>query len=478
MDIVSRLHGRSYRWKPEQAASSSESTSTDPHSEENRGERVLGFIAQELQRVVPEVVRVSSKGYLVVAYAELIPILVEAFKTHMDDMKKQNGAVEDLKATSKKYEGLKDAFMIHAKAATDRLLSLSEKAAVEPPSTTRHRKRPTDHSNGAKKDSATVDISKISPRKGGSGGRRDSDSGLPSQHPLGFLFSCATSKLIAAAIAVLLLVVVVIIAIVFGTRAQAGDTSGAPGAPSSGPVSPPIGFGATNYYVSDPGFEDPSASLWGGNHTYYAYGSTAKRSALESRFPKVDNASLYFNAGKYAVYIFEDPQTTELPQYPTVGLQQEMDFPTVLSRLRNLKTPAAPFSWQPAPSSSTPSSPPVSSPVAVASPFSVENLFLNITLWVNRDYASGPAVRDASWVPHDIWISLKLVYRNFTPVRETIIKQPLDYRVARGWQRHCMATVVSLPTNTPLPSRAVISFFSSMPGHVFFDAVEIDSRLL
>jgi hypothetical protein len=40
----------------------------------------IGFIAQQLEAVLPEVVRTDSQGWKSVQYSSLVPVLVEAFK--------------------------------------------------------------------------------------------------------------------------------------------------------------------------------------------------------------------------------------------------------------------------------------------------------------------------------------------------------------------------------------------------------------
>ena len=41
----------------------------------------IGFIAQEVERSLPELVDTDDKGYKTIAYTKLIPILVEAIKS-------------------------------------------------------------------------------------------------------------------------------------------------------------------------------------------------------------------------------------------------------------------------------------------------------------------------------------------------------------------------------------------------------------
>ena len=83
LQIVMSLEGKSYRWKAD-------------HLPENGGGRVLGLIAQDVQKVVPEVVR-EEEGFLTVAYTELVPILIEALKQHAhDSSQKQDSLQQEL----------------------------------------------------------------------------------------------------------------------------------------------------------------------------------------------------------------------------------------------------------------------------------------------------------------------------------------------------------------------------------------------
>eukprot|EP01116_Phalansterium_solitarium_P017445 TRINITY_DN429_c0_g2_i2.p1 TRINITY_DN429_c0_g2~~TRINITY_DN429_c0_g2_i2.p1 ORF type:complete len:726 (+),score=187.95 TRINITY_DN429_c0_g2_i2:77-2254(+) len=70
LDIVTQLQGKTYEWKHEQR-----------NEGERPGRRVIGLIAQEVQRVVPEVVQQDAvTGILSVSYAEILPIVIEALK--------------------------------------------------------------------------------------------------------------------------------------------------------------------------------------------------------------------------------------------------------------------------------------------------------------------------------------------------------------------------------------------------------------
>lgn len=72
IDIVTQLQGKTYRWKKGQPVNGT------------KGKRVIGLIAQEVQRILPEIVNEDpDTGLLSVSYTEIIPILIEAFKEHL-----------------------------------------------------------------------------------------------------------------------------------------------------------------------------------------------------------------------------------------------------------------------------------------------------------------------------------------------------------------------------------------------------------
>lgn len=69
LDIVSQLEGRRYQWIP-----------GTPMAEATNERKVVGLIAQELKRVLPEVVNEDPvTGILSVNYAEIVPVLINAF---------------------------------------------------------------------------------------------------------------------------------------------------------------------------------------------------------------------------------------------------------------------------------------------------------------------------------------------------------------------------------------------------------------
>jgi hypothetical protein len=75
LETISKLKGVSYRWKP-----------GVKHESENAMQRVMGLIAQDVQHVLPNIVRQDAEGWLSVAYTEIIPILIEACKELMKNV--------------------------------------------------------------------------------------------------------------------------------------------------------------------------------------------------------------------------------------------------------------------------------------------------------------------------------------------------------------------------------------------------------
>ncbi|WP_255991719.1 tail fiber domain-containing protein [Chitinolyticbacter albus] len=73
LDTVRQLRGVSYRWK------------------DGDGERQLGFIAQEVEAVLPELVSEGPNGMKQMSYTSLIPLLLEAVKA-------QQAQIDELKA--------------------------------------------------------------------------------------------------------------------------------------------------------------------------------------------------------------------------------------------------------------------------------------------------------------------------------------------------------------------------------------------
>ena len=64
----------------------------------------FGFIAQELEKIFPELVTTDTDGYKAVNYVGVVPVLVEAVKTQQKQIDAQKREIEELKARVKRQE--------------------------------------------------------------------------------------------------------------------------------------------------------------------------------------------------------------------------------------------------------------------------------------------------------------------------------------------------------------------------------------
>ncbi len=96
---VRRLRGVSFRWADRVVAERA------PAPE--RG-RQVGFIAQEVREVVPEVVLEDQAGMLSIAYASLVPVLVEAIKQQQETIDEMTHRVRQLEMKALETVSLKE----------------------------------------------------------------------------------------------------------------------------------------------------------------------------------------------------------------------------------------------------------------------------------------------------------------------------------------------------------------------------------
>ena len=90
---VLSLQGKSYEWK------------RDEFARENFPEgRVTGVIAQEIEKVLPELVGTRRDGYKGVAYQEIVPVLIEAVKEQQKIIDSQRKEISEIKVM---LQGLK-----------------------------------------------------------------------------------------------------------------------------------------------------------------------------------------------------------------------------------------------------------------------------------------------------------------------------------------------------------------------------------
>ena len=78
--LLAQLHGYRYQWKDENA-------DTD---------KQLGLLAQEVQKVLPELVKESHDGKLGVNYSGMVPVLLEAIKELKAEIEKQQIQIDTL----------------------------------------------------------------------------------------------------------------------------------------------------------------------------------------------------------------------------------------------------------------------------------------------------------------------------------------------------------------------------------------------
>jgi hypothetical protein len=85
LENLEKLNGVSYNWKVEEFPERNFSDRTE-----------IGVIAQELEKVYPELVSTDSKGYKSVQYSHLVPVLIEAIKEQQTTIGSLSNSVLDL----------------------------------------------------------------------------------------------------------------------------------------------------------------------------------------------------------------------------------------------------------------------------------------------------------------------------------------------------------------------------------------------
>lgn len=88
LESVQRLRGVTYRWRKGEFP-----------DKKFDGEVHHGFIAQEIQQILPDVVHEDSKGYLSVDYSRVTPLLVEAIKEQQKEIDELRAMIEQLLAS-------------------------------------------------------------------------------------------------------------------------------------------------------------------------------------------------------------------------------------------------------------------------------------------------------------------------------------------------------------------------------------------
>lgn len=87
LEKIAALDGLSYSYKTEEFPQKGFSP-----------QRQIGFIAQAVQQIFPELVREDSEGYLAVNYAQMTPVLLEGIKTLHQKVEAQSREIQELKS--------------------------------------------------------------------------------------------------------------------------------------------------------------------------------------------------------------------------------------------------------------------------------------------------------------------------------------------------------------------------------------------
>ena len=95
LDKVLNLRGVTFEWKKDGARNSNPQPGVQ-----------IGFVAQEVETVVPELVKTDSEGYKSVAYANVTALLIEAVKEQQKTIAEQNAQLKELRSRVNKLERL------------------------------------------------------------------------------------------------------------------------------------------------------------------------------------------------------------------------------------------------------------------------------------------------------------------------------------------------------------------------------------
>jgi hypothetical protein len=87
LDVVLALRGVSFTWRRDEF----------PEQHLNDGPQI-GFIAQEVEPVLPEVVTTDPQGYKAIDYSKLTPVLVEAIKAQQAVIERHESSEAELRS--------------------------------------------------------------------------------------------------------------------------------------------------------------------------------------------------------------------------------------------------------------------------------------------------------------------------------------------------------------------------------------------
>lgn len=132
LNIVSSLQGKKYQWRSD----------ADYEMEMTGGKKVIGLIAQEVRKILPEAVHEDDNGYLSINYSDIVPILIEALKQHIKSYQSDHVLIkQEIRQLHEKINSLSTAnkeeetWSIYS--AIVEMMSLfslkNDEASIEPP---------------------------------------------------------------------------------------------------------------------------------------------------------------------------------------------------------------------------------------------------------------------------------------------------------------------------------------------------------
>ena len=86
LDIINKLQGVNYYWNTEKYPNMSFDKT-----------KQIGFIAQDVEKVIPELVKTDSDGYKSLAYDKMTAVLAEGMKEQQKIIENQNNSIKELK---------------------------------------------------------------------------------------------------------------------------------------------------------------------------------------------------------------------------------------------------------------------------------------------------------------------------------------------------------------------------------------------
>ena len=98
LEKVLHLQGVSYSWNKDKVKGAG-----------FKDGRQIGLIAQEVEKILPELVQTDEQGYKTLSYDKIVPVLIEAVKEQQKEIKEQQAMINNQQKTFSKAMSDKDA---------------------------------------------------------------------------------------------------------------------------------------------------------------------------------------------------------------------------------------------------------------------------------------------------------------------------------------------------------------------------------